>query len=393
MPACRDVNICSGLQDETYLHFGFHIDGERMAKFVKIRLRNAILSTLFLFLVFSGAYADEKLIFCETLIRHGDRTPYAEIKSTKITYKWLQGTGELTPLGMHQEFMLGSELRARYVEKFKLLPPVYQNNTVYALSTDFNRTITSAVCLLAGLYPPGTGPRINDDNPALPFAYQPIPVRTIPNGQKNIINPTSENLEKHGLLLKKYAYTQKAWQDENVKFSADYKRWSKILGVNINSLEDTLIPGDHINCMTIHNVPYPEGLTVDDAKKIVKARNRAAVIRYVSREMTWFMTAGFFSRMMEDFNLAMEGKQHYKFILYSGHDDSLIAVMSSLNAPLEENPPYASHIDFELYKDDLQYRVRVRFNGEPVFLTGDKSRDFCTIEEFINIIKPCIENN
>lgn len=358
---------------------------------MRIRLRIIKLLTLLFLLVFSGAYAEEKLIFTATIIRHGDRTPFAEIKSTKITYKWPLGTGELTPIGMHQEFMLGGEMRARYVEKYKLLPPVYQNNTVYVLSTDFNRTITSAVCLLAGLYPPGTGPVMQDENPALPFAYQPIPVRTIPNGHKNIINPTSENLEKHGLLLKKYAYTQKAWQDENVKFSADYKRWSKILGVNINSLEDTLIPGDHINCMTIHNVPYPEGLTGEDAKKIVKARNRAAALRYVSREMAWFMSAGFLSRMMEDFNLAMGGKQRYKFILYSGHDDSLIAVMSALNAPLEENPPYASHIDFELYQDDSQYRVRVRFNGEPVFLSSDKSRDFCTIEEFANIIKPCIE--
>jgi acid phosphatase len=356
--------------------------GQRILKF---------LALIFL-LNISAVKADEKLIFAASLIRHGDRTPFAEIKSPVITYNWPQGIGELTPIGMHQVFLLGREMRARYVDRFQLLPPVYQNGTVYALSTDLNRTIMSASCFLTGLYPPGTGPAMEDGNPALPFAFQPIPIHTIPSGQKNIINPTSESLEKHSLMLKKYAYNQKAWLEENLKFSADYPRWSRILGVEIMSLEDTLVPGDHINCMTIHEIPYPEGFTREDARKIIRARNRAAALRYLSREMTWFMTAGFFSRMMEDFNLAVGRRQPCRFILYSGHDDSLIAVMSCLNAPLDENPPYASHIDFELYRDDLLYRVKVRFNGKPVYLAPGNDKDSCSLEEFYEIIKPCIEN-
>jgi len=64
-------------------------------------------------------------------------------------------------------------------------------------------------------------------------------------------------------------------------------------------------------------------------------------------------------KLSEDLISASSSRQKYKFILYSGHDDSLLGIMSALERPLEFNPPYASFISFELYKNNNEYFVKV----------------------------------
>ena len=89
----------------------------------------AILLFLLLTLILNlNVSAAEKLIFAVTLTRHGERTAIYDIESAP--YKWEIGKGELTALGMKQQNELGSELRKRYVDKFKLLSAKYVNNEV-----------------------------------------------------------------------------------------------------------------------------------------------------------------------------------------------------------------------------------------------------------------------
>ncbi len=341
-------------------------------------------------LAVSAVAAEERLVFAVSLIRHGDRSPYAAMNSTTVTFEWPDGIGELTPEGMYQEYQLGKQFRERYVDTFKLLPPAYRPNALYVLSTSANRTVMSAQSFLSGLYPDGTGPRLSNGFRALPNLRQPVPVMTIPRGTRNIINPEHEDAEKVRQLIVKHGFIQPEWIRKERALAADFKRWSRILGVEIRTLEEFLVPADHVYCMSVHGIPLPEGLTKADTEKIIREKMSACAIRFVPKEVARHMASGFLTKLDADLRAAAEGKQKYRYILYSGHDDSILGLMSALGKPLENSPPYASHVEFELYRDGERHTVKTFFNGKPVPLTDD-AREAISLAEFRECIEPNLE--
>lgn len=248
-----------------------------------------IFITALIFLLVSPViYAEEKIIFAVTLIRHGDRTALHEINGVKPA----AGLGELTPLGMHQEYLLGKQMRERYINQLHLLPSNYHSNSIYVLATPYSRTLMSAESFLLGFYPPGTGPKLDNNAPALPYAIQPVPIYVVSEEQADFLLP---------------------------------KKTTATL---------------------------------------------------------------FFSKLTTDLQLAAAGKQLYRYILYSGHDTSILKVMTTLGSPPQNKVPYASYISFELYQNGANFRVKVWYNGEPVRLTRDKdNKTTYTLEEFLNMVK------
>lgn len=71
---------------------------------------------------------------------------------------------------------------------------------------------------------------------------------------------------------------------------------------------------------------------------------------------------------------------------YSGHDLTLLGIMGTLGVPLDESPSYASHIEFELYQDDGNYSVKIRYNDQYIKLPIMDEDDSCTLEALSNYI-------
>lgn len=113
--------------------------------------------------------------FPEQLYRHGDRAPAAFYPTDPFNHvtDWPVGLGELSNIGKAQHYKFGQWLRGRYDEDF--LPKRYSENNIYVRSTDYDRTIASAQCNLAGLYPP-TGDQVWNKT----IKWQPIPVHNVP---------------------------------------------------------------------------------------------------------------------------------------------------------------------------------------------------------------------
>ena len=84
-------------------------------------------------------------------------------------------------------------------------------------------------------------------------------------------------------MLNKYSFTQQAWLDKNKEHSEDFKRWSKILGVEIKNLDDLLIPSNNVYYMTIHSIPLPGDLTKEDRNKMIAAKMYACVFKVYSK--------------------------------------------------------------------------------------------------------------
>lgn len=74
------------------------------------------------------------------IFRHGHRAP----TSSKYNLNKWNDYGELTAVGTRQAFLLGKEIRNRYILKNNLLPKKFDFKSIYVESTPFSRTIMSA---------------------------------------------------------------------------------------------------------------------------------------------------------------------------------------------------------------------------------------------------------
>jgi len=122
------------------------------------------------------------------MFRHGARAPWSPnggvdpiTKKDILGEVWDHNPGdsELTPMGIRQQYLLGYQLRSKYVDQLKFLSSSYTPTEILIFSTDINRTIMSAQSQLFGLYPPSTGPVILDSQQTK--AVPPIPITNLPS--------------------------------------------------------------------------------------------------------------------------------------------------------------------------------------------------------------------
>ncbi|KTC89875.1 histidine phosphatase family protein [Fluoribacter dumoffii] len=337
-----------------------------------------------LFSVPSLLFADDTLVFAVDIIRHGDRTPIVPLPA--VNYQWREGQGQLTAEGMRQEYNLGKEFRKRYMEQAHLLSEHYEQGTMYVRSTDYERTLMSAESLLMGLYPPGTGPDTSElSEPALPYAFQPVPVFSAPSKYDEVIIQQVSPAER-AKLMDQYVYSTKEWQHKDAALKDKYPLWSALTGIQIRGLSDLGMLGDALYIHRIHNAPMPIGLSNQDIETIIQASNWA----FMAQEKPKQVAIAYSSKLMTNIaNYLKEGSQKkskLKYVLLSAHDTTIASALSFLGAPLEIAPPYASNLNFSLYEHDASsYLVKVTYNGQPVSIP-ECGGTACALQQFINLV-------
>ena len=339
-----------------------------------------VLGILMLFT--SMAIAEEKLVFATLVTRHGDRTPFTNIENAK--YKWDTGYSQLTPIGMNEEYEVGQKLRKRYVDEYKLLKPNYIDDSIYTISSDTNRTILSAECLLLGLYPPGTGPKLANNKPALPNLIQPIPVRSVPSDSSLVMVPYLQYLK----ILSNNIYQSKIWTDKEKELETKFKEWTKILGNKITNLADVISIGDVLIVAKHHNLPLPKGLSQEDAQQIINLTSWGLTTQFKSQKVSYLCGAELLNLIAQNLKDASTQKAKYKMTYYSGHDITLLPLMSLLGVPLHKASTYASHIQLELYKKgEKSYTIKLRYNGKEIKMPIMKDNNSCSLESFLEYVK------
>jgi len=321
------------------------------------------------------SYANSKLIFAATMIRHGDRTPYQLLQKDPIP--WAQGAGQLLPLGMNKEYLLGTKLRKLFITENHLLPNHYNAKTMYVWSGSGDRILMSAESFLVGLYP--VGPNLpGTKNPALPHAFQPIPIHTTPVKEDAIINNNVVQKTDFDDALKQYSYQQAAWTKRvaEAKTNHDFARWTAILGQPITNLADMIPLGDNINVRMLNHVSLPTD--PDTGKPITQAEGKSLAVlskwgemqQYAPKPVGCLVSIPFFQDLSQHIQAAKSAKSQIKYVLYSAHDSNLLGVMSALGKPVNGKaypyPPYAAHINFLVYKKKNQYTLTITYMGKLV---------------------------
>eukprot|EP00357_Protocruzia_adherens_P033549 CAMPEP_0115010638 /NCGR_PEP_ID=MMETSP0216-20121206/23443_1 /TAXON_ID=223996 /ORGANISM="Protocruzia adherens, Strain Boccale" /LENGTH=339 /DNA_ID=CAMNT_0002378907 /DNA_START=990 /DNA_END=2009 /DNA_ORIENTATION=+ len=316
------------------------------------------------------------------------------------------GHAELSPTGMRQHYLLGKELRRRYVDKEGLLSASYVPTELYVRSSDYNRTIQSAQSQLMGLYPPGSGPELESSYAmdhavppihvegaedmkqdlgykALPFYFQSIPIHVKERVAESALVP------QYGCPKMKTNVKQAMKNSEYINFVQDEIEPLKPL------LEEmTGLSGDEITADRTIDIIDQFLVANFDGKRVPEGLDQATLSKFKEVFSWWFfryksalgenlrmMTSVFFKELNEWFNKVIAQETGVKFALYSAHDSTLSNLLNALNGQVRYIT-YASTIMFELHSGDRGYYVKVLFNDEELHIPGCQDPE-CTLDEFV----------
>uniref|UniRef100_A0A670JLF7 acid phosphatase n=1 Tax=Podarcis muralis TaxID=64176 RepID=A0A670JLF7_PODMU len=308
-----------------------------------------------------------ELVFVLLIYRHGDRSPI-EVYPNSLHNEsaWPQGFGQLTKIGMQQQYELGKYIKKRYSN---FLSAEYKREEILIQSTESDRTIMSAQANLAGMYPPTV----------VSFLFQKLRYPIL-------------NCPRYLELLKETMHSS--------EFQAKiqpYKVLCAGLGMGIVVMCFFLL-------QSIHNLTLPVWATKEVRAKLAELTvlSLSSLFGIYKREEK--------ARLQGDPihslanlrpNLPLEAAfihntlQMYVWVSFSQHDTTLGALQMALNIYNEKLPPYAACQFFELYQEDNgQQTVEMYFRNhtmkDPYQQTLPGCSSACPLPKFADLVSPIL---
>ena len=402
-----------------------------------------MISIAILFLLIISSLSEDKLVFLMTHIRHGARAPqkyYDQSKYLDYVLESWNNPGELTPIGQRMHYALGLQNREDYITKKKFLSENFDPHEILIYSTKFNRTLLSVSSFFQGLYPPGTGGEIteeqkNNSKPqvnlspevekeleklelnSLPEKMSVFPIRMINDNERKIIiydipeclwkrdEMRKINLEKSEDLKKFIEEFKKKYKDDifkiyetkpeyNIDFidnfcdafisgSTELKEMKKLndTGINKNELLD--------QCFEFMKLNFRDWIS-GDSERILPTLEVSKLMREFIHYMNQRIDADIKG---EDTSKNYEDYSKPKMLMISGHDSTismwemfLIKIFKNNNNTDYIYPKFASELTFEVTvnsalteKKKTDYKINCYLNGKPFI-------NEMTVDEFINNI-------
>lgn len=417
-----------------------HLNSER-----KINNKNILNSKFFLFfmrkrntleisiILFSFILTSRQLLWPSSsnnsikliieVTRHGARSP---LYDNFISSVWNIPPGHLTSIGQRQHYLLGRELRRRYMIEKNFLNHSYNDEEVKVYSTDYIRTIQSAQSQLLGLYydegslfnnskmdkkfvvPPINVENweniLNDlKNNTLPFRFQPIPIKALPD-KFNLILAPDENCNKIQ-QIKDENYQTDYYQNFEKKLHnmGFYRQFEKIFKVDASNLtiEETQQYLDIITMNRYDSRKLPENYTeeFDDLMNFAYCF-RQSYLKIGNDSVLPYYVSNFFENLLEKFDEKILNSENendkLKLEFFSAHDNNLLYILRGLGLTnytddFEEfmkptkffsyrNPQLASLLLFELHELKENYFVKVLFNDKVMKIND--CEEFCSYPKF-----------
>uniref|UniRef100_A0A8D0KQT1 acid phosphatase n=1 Tax=Strix occidentalis caurina TaxID=311401 RepID=A0A8D0KQT1_STROC len=297
---------------------------------------------------------------CFTAVfRHGDHTPqefFPTDQHKEVARQ--QGYGQLTKLGIQQQYELGQYMRRRYSY---FLSVVYKQCEIYVQSTDCDHTLMSAQASLAGLYPPTQGqiwnPRI---------LWQPIPVHTVPLSHDNLLYLPFSHCPKYNELLKETFATR--------DFQKQLKQYRDI---NNYTLPVWATHGVRTKLIKLSELLLQAEFGFH--KQIQKSRLQGGIL---------------LKTILKHISDARKPSHQQKMVMYSAVT-TIVALQMALNVFNGKLPPYSACHFFELYQEkngqytiEMYYRNNSLRDPHPLTLPGCKFR--CPLERFTQLVSPVL---
>ena len=317
------------------------------------------------------------------LFRHGDRSPANPYANYPNASAWPQGYGQLTVEGMQQQYGLGEFIKETYVTS-GYLPSPYNRTNVYIRSSDVDRTIMSAQAQLSAIFPP-EGAQVWNSS----ILWQPIPVHTVSADNDDILQSYDKKCPAYTDVNTQFISSQE-YIDMSNKYQDLFKTISQATGDTVN-LGNIWQFADTIFCDRQHNIRLPKWANKN--LLTLKALNDWDLkIRFGRKEVQKFVAGRLLWYFWQLIDARMNNSVGIKAYFLSGHDVTIIALLSAFNIWNELQPPYASLVMAELFKDDnnlwsVQFSFKNSTNGAFVLPVAACNNTMCSVSQLKEFTK------
>ncbi|XP_052789307.1 lysophosphatidic acid phosphatase type 6-like [Mya arenaria] len=357
-----------------------------------------------------------ELKMVQVLVRHGARTPIHTIKHvpeveydarqfltdvphTSCSYvvrgidggerpfskydgyyknRYLKGgalRGQLTQCGQDQMYIKGRQLRREYVDEMGLIDAQYSPQQVFVRSTNINRTILTARCVLVGLFGRENLNKLED-----PLVIHVEKSECDPLVPRTAVCRTLRQINHaamiHGGDIP--GIKEDRWRVEQCLgiTEPDHPKKHKI---NFIDIRDDLVARETHG---LHGVKC-----LDSMRREIELN--ASKVMYYSfcgqheawRDLAMQLSTGPLVKMLTD-NIDNMNENKTKLYIFSCHDSTLVGLLGTLDVYDFTWPPFGSDVRFELYENRRgQKFVRVSYNGKDVTIRGC-THVLCPLEEF-----------
>ncbi|MFH4975416.1 hypothetical protein AB6A40_002125 [Gnathostoma spinigerum] len=299
-------------------------------------------------------YCVGRLQLVQILFRHGERAPTSYLRfptePSNTTAKFDVEKGELTNVGIRQEYYLGLRLREQYGS---FIGAKYTPSKVNMLAGGDNRTITSGLAVLAALFPP------NDDqiwNERL--LWQPVAVHS-----EELIDYVSDIVidkcpAKGKEMKESEAYQRTSMADQS------FKQWlSNATGIDVSdAYEYQRVIDSLYTRYTLEDLALPEWAQGENFHQMLAAKRAELHSAFV--EMTLPESGGWiYDQIVANIDRFISNNTKHNIVLYSGHDTNIMTLGKYLEIKqLDVLTDYGGSLAIELHSENGAEIIKIWFS-------------------------------
>ena len=257
--------------------------------------------------------------------------------------------GDLIVRGMHQHALLGQAFRKHLIDDYHFLSDNYNSSEIEVTAGTIERTQRSAISFLSNLYPPQTQNEeivMTTGSDTLEFLYPDQTECAELNETWNefILTDTFKSRQQDAYNLYYYLF-------EKYNITWDTSTW--------------MFLGDILASFSCNDIELPDDTITDEIFN--QSFKNMAFFSYGWYGLKKGVAASpIFRHMLNGLLSQLNGSSSVKFRLVSGHDSTIIAFLTSFGYYDDYVPPFASHLDVEIWEKDEEKFVRLCLNGEVI---------------------------
>jgi hypothetical protein len=295
--------------------------------------------------------------------RHGARVPLSTYPRDPLPYrKWPEGIGQLTSIGVRQQIDFGRIVRHIYGG---FIPENYHVMDVHVRSSDIDRALMSASSQLVGLFMDFATEAI--------FQYQPVPIHTVSTDVDTVMLPGTNCPRWQELqTIMRQSDVWKKRESEHQLFLDHLGRVIMGLGRPAN-MDDVATVYDVWECDTAQGIQLPPQVNHSVREQVDVLYGLSFADLYRSAEAANLTGGPLALQILNIMRTKVAGLRTEKYILFSGHDTTLMALLSVLQIHPNRAPPFNSTVIFELRQRFTSLRTPIE-QSDPTVIKSSSAK-------------------